>query len=102
MPTLSTDSPTPLIRPSMPWRVASVEALTGFRLHVRFLDGVEGMVDMSALVRSADAGVFAALADPAVFRQAHVLHGAVTWLGDLDLAPDAMHRAITASGEWIL
>lgn len=86
----------------MPWRVASVEPLPGYRLHVRFLDGTEGTVDLSRLVASADAGVFAALADEALFRQVAVVHGAVTWPGDLDLAPDAMHRAITQRGEWIV
>ncbi len=86
----------------MPWRVASVEALANFRLKVRFLDGTEGTVDMSRLVRSDLAGVFAALADPVRFAQAFVDHGAVTWPGEIDLAPDAMYRAIKASGEWML
>lgn len=96
------NTPTPLIRPGMPWRVAAVEVLAGYRLRVRFLDGIQGTVDMSALVHAADAGVFAALSDPVLFAQAAVVHGAVTWPGDIDLAPDAMHRAITASGEWVL
>lgn len=26
----------------------------------------------------------------------------VTWPGELDLAPDAMHRHIKESGEWVL
>jgi hypothetical protein len=26
----------------------------------------------------------------------------VTWPGELDLAPDAMHEAIKQQGEWIL
>jgi hypothetical protein len=28
--------------------------------------------------------------------------GAVTWPGDIDLAPDAMYREIKRSGEWVL
>jgi hypothetical protein len=28
--------------------------------------------------------------------------GAVTWPGDLDLAPDAMYRAINEQGNWIV
>jgi hypothetical protein len=28
--------------------------------------------------------------------------GAVSWPGDLDLAPDAMHAAIKEHGTWIL
>lgn len=50
---------------------------------------------------SPDAGVFAALADPAVFAQVTVEHGAVTWPGEIDLAPDSMHAAIAATGEWM-
>ena len=87
----------PAVRPTMPWRVAGVEALPGYRLRVRFLDGLEGVVDMSALIASPNAGVFAALADPQAFNRAFVRLGAVCWPGDLDIAPDAIHAAIKAS-----
>lgn len=96
------DRSAPLIRPSAAWRVASVEALADYRLKVRFLDGTEGVVDMARLVRSAEAGIFSALADSSVFAQAHVEYGAVTWPGEIDLAPDAMYAAIRATGEWVL
>mgnify|MGYP005831143703 CR=1 FL=1 len=81
---------TPPIRPTRPWRVAAVNALPGFRLHVRFVDGTEGLVELADLVQSPGAGVFAALADASVFNQAFVEHGAVTWPGEIDMAPDAM------------
>ena len=81
----------------MPWRVASVETLPRYRLRVCFLDGLEGIVDMSALIASPNAGVFAALADLQVFNSAFVRLGAVCWPGDLDIAPDAIHAAIEAS-----
>jgi hypothetical protein len=87
----------PAVRPTMPWRVAGVEALPGYRLRVRFLDGLEGVVDMSALIASPNAGVFAALADPQAFNRACVRLGAVCWPGDLDIAPDAIHAAIKAN-----
>ena len=93
---------TPPISPRANWRVAHVGALPGFKLRVRFLDGLEGEVDMSGLVHRANAGVFAALADPAQFALAYVEHGAVVWPGELDLAPDAMYRAIAATGRWTL
>ena len=91
---------TPPVRPTAPWRVAQAEPLAGFRLRVRFNDGLEGEVDLSALVHSENAGVFAALRDESVFRKARVVLGLVTWPGDLDLAPDAMHREIKAHGVW--
>jgi hypothetical protein len=88
--------------PHSPWRVAAVEALPGYRLKVRFLDGTEGFVDMSARVRSTGAGVFSVLADPSRFAEVFVDYGVVTWPGEIDLAPDAMHRAIRETGQWVL
>jgi hypothetical protein len=92
----------PPIHATQPDDVKTVEVAGPFRLCVTFFDGVSGIVDMTELVHSACAGVFAALADANVFSQAYVLHGAVTWPGDLDLAPDAMYDEIRANGEWIL
>lgn len=86
--------------PKARWRVASVEALPDYRLRVRFLDGLEGIVDMSRLIVSPDAGVFAALSDAALFGQAYLEYGAVAWPGEIDLAPDAMYREIQSAGSW--
>ena len=45
-------------------------------------------------MRSPTAGVFARLAEPSLFAQVFVEHGAVTWPGEIDLAPDAMYAEI--------
>lgn len=74
----------------------------GYRLSVRFNDGTSGAVDMARFIHSADAGVFAALQDAALFARASVVLGVVTWPGDLDLAPDTMYRQIQANGTWIV
>lgn len=92
----------PEVHPKAPWRVSRVDVLPGFRLRVRFNDDTEGMVDMAEFVHSPAAGVFAALRDENRFLEAKVILGAVTWPGDLDLAPDAMHRAIKEHGTWII
>lgn len=92
----------PPVRPRASWRIESVEVLPGYRLRVRFNDGIEGTVEMAGFVRSDSAGVFAVLRDEALFRQAIVALGVVTWPGDLDLAPDAMHREIKDHGTWIV
>ena len=42
------------------------------------------------------------MADPARFAQAFVVHGAVTWPGEIDLAPDAMYAEIKKLGRWVL
>jgi hypothetical protein len=88
--------------PRSPWRVTKVEALPEFRLRVAFADGLTGMVDMSRLVHSPQAGVFAALANPTLFAQVTLDYGTVAWPGELDLAPDAMHAAIQQHKEWSL
>lgn len=77
-----------------PWRLVAMHALPGFRPRVRFNDGTEGTVEMARFLASAEDGVLVALRDEALFRQVRLDTGAVTWPGNLDLAPDAMHRAI--------
>lgn len=93
-------SATPAIHPTAPWRVQAVTALPNERLFVRFVDGLAGIVDLSALIASPQAGVFARLRDRTLFEQVHVEMGAIVWPGELDLAPDAMHAAIKEHGEW--
>lgn len=89
-----------LTPPGARWRVRSLDHLGAYRLRVQFNDGLEGIVDLGALVSAPSAGVFAALVDPAVFAKAYLDFGVVTWPGDIDLAPDAMYREIAATGHW--
>jgi hypothetical protein len=91
----------PGVRPHAAWRIVAAEAQPGYRLNIRFRDGLEGTVDMRPLLESRRAGVFSILRDPALFSQVQVVLGAVTWPGELDLAPDAMYDAIKACGEWV-
>jgi hypothetical protein len=95
----SEPNPTPAVT-GIPWRVVAVSPCGDYRLNVAFADGTHGQVDMRFLVLSPQAGVFAALREPALFAQVGVIEGAVTWPGDLDLAPDAMYDAIKMNGSW--
>jgi hypothetical protein len=79
-----------------------VHALAGHRPAVEFIDGTAGEVDISALVFGPHAGVFEQLRDVDRFSSVGIEHGAVTWAGDLDLAPDAMYDEIRAHGRWVL
>jgi hypothetical protein len=97
----STQNFTPGVIPCAPWRVIEVQALPGYCLSVRFADGTAGEVDVSRLVLSDKAGVFATLQDPAVFAEVHVEYGAVVWPGEIDLAPDAMYDEIKKEGRWV-
>jgi hypothetical protein len=89
-------------KPRMPWRLVEAAPLENYRLAVRFVDGTTGTVSLARLIRSPRAGVFARLADQALFNQVFVEEGAVTWPGELDLAPDAMYAEIRKTGEWTL
>lgn len=77
------------------WHVISVRALSPHRLRIAFQDGTEGEIDLSGLIMDANAGVFESLRDPARFAAVRIEHGAVSWAGDIDLAPDALYAAIT-------
>jgi hypothetical protein len=90
------------VTPRSPWRVTEVEVLSGYRLRVAFADGLAGEVDLSGLVHSPKAGVFAQLSDPLLFAQVKLEYGAVAWPGELDLAPDAMYAAIQQHQVWSL
>lgn len=84
------------------WVVVDVDPLPNYSLRVRFVDGTEGVVDASRMILGPNAGVFAALRDPKAFARVRADSGAVTWPGDIDLAPDAMYDEIKANGRWLL
>lgn len=90
------------ITPSVPWRLSKVTAGDNYTIQVEFNDGTTGTVEMEALINSENAGVFATLKDKDIFSQVHLEYGVATWPGGVDLAPDAMHTAIKATGTWIL
>lgn len=92
----------PAPKPAAPWRVAAVQARSGFRLDVTFTDGTAGEVRLQEFLEApvVTGTVFEALRDPDVFAQARVVLGVVTWPNGTDLAPDAMYDAIRAHGHW--
>lgn len=90
------------IMPIMPWRVAHVYPLKNYCLEVVFLDGTKGKVDLSKLIMSEKAGVFAVLRDESLFNQVSNEYGVVTWPGEIDLAPDAMYQEIKCEGTYIV
>lgn len=85
-----------------PWRLKKVKSLPNYELEVEFNDGTHGFVEMIKLIMSDKAGVFAILKDREIFNKAHLEHGVITWPGEIDLAPDAMHDAIKQNGKWVL
>lgn len=62
-------------------------------LFVRFKDGVTGR----ARLRPEElTGALAPLRDEQFFEQVFIDHGAVSWPGEIDLAPDAMYAQVTS------
>lgn len=79
--------------------VIAVTATATLTLRVEFADGVQGEVKF---LPSHLTGVFKPLLDPDFFARVSVRDGAVTWPGELDLAPDAMYDAVKQRGVWVL
>jgi hypothetical protein len=96
----STKNSTTGIVPTVPWRVTEVHVLSDYRLFVGFVDGTTGEIDLSRIIFGDKAGVFAVLRDPTLFAKVYVEGGAVSWPGELDLAPDAMYDEIREKGQW--
>jgi Protein of unknown function (DUF2442) len=78
---------------SMYWDVVEVKPEQVYRLFVQFKDGLSGLV---RLAEEELTGTLAPLRDEHFFKQVFIDHGAVTWPGDVDLAPDAMHADLKA------
>lgn len=67
----------------------------GYRLYLRFEDGVEGEIDLDGLIEFK--GVFESLRDPEEVAKVEVdpETGTVSWPGGADLDPDVLYAEIT-------
>jgi hypothetical protein len=77
--------------------IIQVRPLNDFHLHVRFEDGVEGVIDVANLISFH--GVFESLKDPAEFARVRVNPelGSIEWPGGADLDPDVLYDLVAAS-----
>ena len=76
-----------LIRPT------AVAPLEGYRIWLRYSDGIAGEVDLSDI---AGRGVFSAWSDREFFEAVWLdSYGAITWGADIDLCPDALYMRLT-------
>ena len=83
-----------------PWRLRSVSVLPGYRLSVSCNDGTSGIVDMSKLVSSESAGIYATLKDECIFNQATIELGVLTWPTGADLDPEWVHEELGKNKTW--
>ncbi len=77
--------------------IIAVQPLDGYKLSLRFEDGVEGTVDLAKTIRFE--GVFAPLQERGYFVQVRVNPelGTIVWPNDADLDPDVLYALV--SGE---
>lgn len=77
-------------------RLVEVIPLEGYRLKVRFNDGVEGVYSVEPQRRG---GVFRKVQDLSVFNAARINpdFGCIEWPGGVDLCPHSMHQEMVAS-----
>ncbi len=75
-------------------RIIEVRVLDSFRLHVKFSDGAEGEVDLSAL---AGQGVFASWSDPTFFERVQIGSSgrSLDWGEQIDLSADSLYMNLT-------
>lgn len=75
--------------------IIAVEPLENYQLRIRFEDGVEGIVDVSQIIKFT--GVFAPLQDKEHFAKVEVNPevGTIQWQSGADLDPDVLYATIT-------
>jgi len=81
------------------WSIVRFNILSNYKIAVSFADGITGVADLAPRLSQGPLGDgFDALCDENVFAKAYLEHGALTWPGGIDLAPDAMYQRIRESG----
>ena len=75
------------------FKLVEAKPLPGYKLYVRYVDGVAGEVDLSHLVGR---GVFACWTDQRVFEQVSIGgSGELRWNDEIDLCPDAIYLQVS-------
>lgn len=81
------------------WSIVQFTVLSKFRIKISFADGTSGVADLAPRLSQGPLGDgFDALCDETAFSKVYLEHGALTWPGGIDLAPDAMYQRIRESG----
>lgn len=75
--------------------IVAVHPLEAYQLHIRFEDGVEGVVDLKQMVQFS--GIFTRLQDPTYFAQVqvHPELGTIVWDNGADLDPDLLYAIVS-------
>lgn len=80
----------------MYYDLKEMEVLDGYKVRVRFEDQTSGVVDLTEMVNSG--GVFTALKDRSVFRQAFIDAdwAVLCWPGEIDIAPETLYDCLNS------
>ena len=74
-------------------RAIEVKPRAGYRIWLRYSDGVSGEIDLSDLVGQ---GVFRAWNERGSFDKVYVApHGSIAWSPDIEICPDALYVDLT-------
>lgn len=77
-------------------RIETAQPLSGYRLKIRFNDGLEGIYPVEPEQRG---GVFLKLLEAKTFNAVTINpdFGCVEWPGGIDLCPDTIHRHLSGA-----
>jgi hypothetical protein len=85
------------------WFIVRFKVLPEFKIEVCFAEGTTGIADLGPrLSQGPLEDGFDPLCDQTIFARVFLEHGALTWPGGIDLAPDAMYERIRSTGTSIL
>jgi hypothetical protein len=75
----------------LPPKLTEAKPLDGYKVHLRFADGLEAEVDLSYLLEFG--GVFEPLKDIAFFRELEIEEGGwtIAWPNEADIAPETLY-----------
>jgi len=81
------------------WSIVRFKVLPKYKIEIAFADGTNGVADLSPRLSQGSLGDgFDPLCNEDTFAKVFLEHGALTWPGGIDLAPDAMYQRIRESG----
>jgi hypothetical protein len=69
-------------------RVKNVTPMEGYKLHIEFNNGENGVYDCTGLL---EFGVFKELKNTPYFKMATVIDGTVVWPHEQDICPDTLY-----------
>ncbi|TSA57171.1 MAG: DUF2442 domain-containing protein [Sediminibacterium sp.] len=81
--------------------VKKYEYIDGYKIHLTFNNGKSGIANLKETIFNDRRAIFAQLKDLNTFKQFKLDHGTITWLDELDLAPEYLfYLAFIKDGEF--